>query len=497
MAVLINTKLGQNRGKSRIWLEGAKLAREGYEPGDRYDLSVSERKVVLEPSSDGQYIISKRTRNGRTNPIIDISRHELADKFENVELLRVAITQGKIVVTAHHQVELVETRVQRLLDKVANGEPLRTGSLFHAAGGLDIALHEGFRSVGINAKVGVAVELEAKYLDASLVNNPDIWDESSIPMNTPIQALDLRGFRGDQQLDIVCGGIPCEASSQAGMSKNRLQRAEDHPTAGALFFNFLSFIQAANPALVIAENVPNYQDTASMAVIRSVLGSLDYEVHERVMDGTEFGALEKRQRLCVVAVSKGLEDKFDLNAVMPHLSKPDTIQSVIEPFDDIPDTAWRSYDYLAKKEVRDKEAGKGFARQLLTPDAPHVGTIGKGYNKARSTEPFLKHPNDPALSRLFTPREHARLKGLPEKMVANLSATVAHEVLGQSIIFPVFRDVSYALGQFLRQELGLEERPDKQAMLEDMPLAITSTSDVSGVEGGEAEHVPMNGDLFP
>lgn len=33
MASIINTKLGENRGKARIWLEGGKLAREGYLPG--------------------------------------------------------------------------------------------------------------------------------------------------------------------------------------------------------------------------------------------------------------------------------------------------------------------------------------------------------------------------------------------------------------------------------------------------------------------------------
>ncbi len=33
MATIVNTKLGEHRGKKRVWLEGAKLAREGYEPG--------------------------------------------------------------------------------------------------------------------------------------------------------------------------------------------------------------------------------------------------------------------------------------------------------------------------------------------------------------------------------------------------------------------------------------------------------------------------------
>lgn len=315
MTTIVNTKLGETRGKRRIYLDGAKLAREGYQPGDRYDLALEEARVVIKLHDDGKYLVSKRQRNGKLYPVIDITRSELAELFDGVEMLRVLITEGKILVTAHHQEGKVAERVERLLSKIKSGEPLRVCSLFHGGGVMDRALHTGLEHSGVASKIGVAVEMEATYLNSSLENNPEIWDEKSIAIESPVQRVDLG--RNPPQMDIVMGGIPCTGASRSGRTKNKLEFAEDHQAAGAMFFSFLEFVKAINPSVVIGENVPEYQNTASMSVIRSVLCDLGYEVQERVLNGNEFGVLENRNRLFFVAVSKGLEGMFDLNAVTP------------------------------------------------------------------------------------------------------------------------------------------------------------------------------------
>lgn len=221
--------------------------------------------------------------------------------------------------------------------------------------------------------------------------------------------------------------------------------AEEHSSAGALFVDYLDAVKALNPAVCVIENVPEYQSTAAMMVIRSVLSSLGYQLKEAVLNGNDFGALERRNRLVVVATSKGLPDLFDFAQLRPVREKEGSISEVLE---DVPldSERWKPFDYLAAKEARDKAAGKGFARQLLTGTEGHCGTIGRSYAKCRSTEPFLVHPVDPSLSRLFTPVEHARLKGIPEEIISGLPDTTAHEVLGQSVIYPVFESVGVELG---------------------------------------------------
>ncbi|MBU5561423.1 DNA cytosine methyltransferase, partial [Escherichia sp. S69_ASV_4] len=91
MATIVNTKLGEHRGKKRVWLEGQKLLREGYYPGMKYDLELKDSQVVLRVKEEGKFTISKRERNGRVSPIIDLTVQELATVFDGVEMLRVFI----------------------------------------------------------------------------------------------------------------------------------------------------------------------------------------------------------------------------------------------------------------------------------------------------------------------------------------------------------------------------------------------------------------------
>lgn len=447
MATIINTKLGEHRGKKRIWLEGRKLAREGYIPGQKYDLELKDSKVVLTVKKEGRFTISRRERNGHVLPIIDVSSQDITALFDGVEKLRVYIKAGVIVISAHHQHADVIERVERLIDKVKNKKALSVCSLFHGGGVLDKAVHTGLSRAGIKSSISVAVEMESKFLDSSLTNNREMFTTDSFIIESPIQAINLG--KNPPAVDIILGGIPCQGASIAGRSKNKIKLAEDHAEAGSMFFNFLQFVQVLKPAIVIIENVPSYANTASMSIIRSVLNSLQYEVKERELDGVEFGgALEKRNRLCVVAMSKGLEG-FDLDSVP---SLPKKHKSIDEVLDDIPKGSdrWKPYTYLANKEVRDKKQGKGFSRQLLTGKEAHLGTIGKWYSKARSTEPFILSPFDNSLSRLLTAQEHCAVKGCPESIIAGLSSTTAHELLGQGVVFPVFEQVAWALGESLK-----------------------------------------------
>lgn len=484
MATIVNTKLGEHRGKPRVWLEGYKLLREGYSPGTKFDLELKDSQIVLRVKEEGKFTVSKRERNGRVTPIIDLNAQELATVFDGVEMLRVFIRQGAILISAHHQHERVVERVNRLTSKLEKGEPLSVCSLFHGGGVLDKAIHAGFKRSGIASSIAVAVEMDGSYLDSSLANNPELWDENSIAIESPIQAVNLN--RGGVQVDLIIGGIPCTGASKSGRSKNKLEYAESHSDAGALFFNFLEFVKALNPAMVLIENVPEYQRTASMEVIRSVLSSLGYSLQERILDGNEFGVIECRKRLCVVALSHGI-DGFDLEQVQPVRTKESCINDILEPVA-LDSQRWKSFDYLADKELRDKAAGKGFARQLLTGDEAFCGTVGKGYSKCRSTEPFIVHPEQSELSRLFTPVEHCRIKGIPDELIDGLSDTTAHEILGQSVVYPAFEALASSLGNSLWSWVGMT------------PLMIELVDDSQPTIGGDDFHwatalVDTNGTL--
>lgn len=452
---LITSKIGESRGVARIWLEGQKLLQAGVKIGTRYSLRTVDGHSRLElvplaetRDSDLVVTVSKRVRHGVTTPLLEIRTTLLRQLFATAEKVRVVIRLGRIAVTAIDKDLRVQERLSRLKRKLQTNEPLSVCSLFHGGGVLDRALHCGFARHGIATYIRIGIELEEQYLDSSLRNNPMLWRDDSFAICADIR--DIK--RGDDipACDLVVAGIPCTGASRSGKAKNKLAATEDHPSAGALFIDFLDFVRYTNPVMAIIENVPDYLHSTSMMVIRSVLASLGYRLFECILDGNSYGALENRARMAVVAYTEGAFDALQQEDVLPLRSKEHALAYVLDNV--LPNhDSWKPYDYLQLKEQRDIADGKGFRRQLLSADATSCGCIGRGYAKARSTEPFIQHPKDPGLSRLLTVAEHARVKTIPVDLVQGVSDTAAHEILGQSVIFAAFEALGAAVGGLLLQ----------------------------------------------
>lgn len=110
MTTIINTKIGESKNVARLWLEGQKLARAGVRTGMRFALvrrpgAEQVERVELRQVDDTfqgkTYNASKRSRRGADVPLIEVRSDELKEIFSS-ERVRVAIRQGRIVVTANH-----------------------------------------------------------------------------------------------------------------------------------------------------------------------------------------------------------------------------------------------------------------------------------------------------------------------------------------------------------------------------------------------------------
>ena len=480
MTTILNVTIGESRsGVARVWMEGQKLVHAGIKIGAKYLVRGDEtqKRIELVPVDDGSVVdglvtVSKRERNGLITPLLEIRTELLKSFYEGCEKVRVVIRNGRLAISALHVEMKIRERVERLKQKLANKEKLACGSLFHGGGVLDKALHSGLLAAGVATFIQVGVEINGDYLDASLRNNQELWSADSIAVCSDIRDLDMSN--AIPQLSMVVGGVPCTGASRSGKAKNKIKHAEEHDTAGTLFNDFLDFTKASNPAVILIENVKDYASSAGMAVIRSTLTSRGYNLYETVLVGTDFGVLEARERMVFVAITKGLDVDFSF----PEKGKK-TTQTVADILDceiSLSSDRWKAYEYLAIKEERDKVNGKGFRRQMISYDSTSVGTMTRGYQKVRSTDPHLQHPVNSTLSRLFTPLEHARLKGVPQSLIEGLSETTAHELLGQSVIGPVFEAVGYSLG------LALTNQKPKPVFNE---LVVSGVIDFPGQETAE------------
>lgn len=449
-------KIGNHRGAPRVWIEGHQAEKAGFAPGQKYDVEVRGKTVVLQANKDGSRIVSSKKAGERENPVIDLNSRELLAVFDGMSSVRVVARDNEIFLLPLASELKKQERFERLREKLENGEPLATGSLSFGGGVLTSAIHSGFRQEGLEANLAFANEIREELLEhASRAN--DAWDKNTIPLAAPMQelAFDERAMAHLPKLEVLEMGLPCSGASRAGRAKRGLEMPEEHPEVGHLVVSALVILAKANPAIVVLENVPEYGASASAAILRSQLRDLGYKTHEKTFNGREWGALENRTRWCMVATSEGIPFSFEqLVAPAAETKKLGAYLDDIAP----DDPRWSRMQGLKDKQERDAAAGKGFKMQIFDAESEKIATITKGYAKVRSTDPKIAHPTDPDLLRQITPAEHARVKGVPESLVEGLSATMAHEILGQGIIYHPFESLGKHIAATLK---GWDGRPMK------------------------------------
>ncbi len=275
---------------------------------------------------------------------------------------------------------------------------------------------------GITGELCWVVDSEIKYLQSAAKNSWAITDSTAFYVGK-IEEVEQEFLTN---VDLLSFSMPCAGLSTAGKSKHKL-KPEEHEGATSLF-GVVNAIKSANPAIVVSENVTEADGSPMYLLLISELRRLGYKVMDRILDSEDTGTFENRARYWFIAVSEGVADglSFDMGQV---LLQSRTVADFLER--DVPEHNWAENEYLKSKAVRDKEAGKGFKRQLLQGHENKVGTIGRHYAKKRSTEPFLVRPD--GKERLFTPVEHARFKSIPESLIDGVPMTNAHQILGQSI----------------------------------------------------------------
>ena len=467
MKAFIVRKIGCHRGNPRLWLQGRVPHHAGFTPHKRFTVQVDEgaMRITLSLTEDGERKVSLKEKNGKVVPIVDINSSVDLAMFEGIGEVRVIVREGSIEVMPLETAQRMKRRLNRVQAKLRAGIPLDVGSFSHGGGILSKALHDGMRSVGVATHLKFANDIREDLLEHAAENNP-VWTDKTVMLAAPMQELvfDQVAMSLLGECDILEAGIPCSGASVSGRAKNATACAEAHPEVGHLVVAFLALIARVNPAAIVLENVPPYQSSSSMWIIRNQLRDLGYVVHEEVLAGKDWNTLDQRRRLCMVAFTQGMDYSMDM-LVRP---APEAIR-LGDALEQVPldDPSWSTMTGLKDKAVRDLAAGKNFQMQVVDADSTWVRSPGKGYSRNRSTEPKVQHPENPELLRLFTPNEHAAIKGNDPQLISGTSFKMAHEILGQGVNSRVFESVGAAVGHALRKSVGL--------VVATVPMRLVST----------------------
>jgi hypothetical protein len=92
------TKLGTNKGapRSRIWIEGARLAAAGFTVGVRYNRDVSEGCIVLTLAVGGRYKVAGKG----SHPIIDTTGKDVLSTFPTSQHVIATYAPGCVTFTS-------------------------------------------------------------------------------------------------------------------------------------------------------------------------------------------------------------------------------------------------------------------------------------------------------------------------------------------------------------------------------------------------------------
>ena len=272
--------------------------------------------------------------------------------------------------------------------------------------------------------------------------------------------------------DVLLGGFPCQAFSQAGLKQGF------NDTRGTMFFEIQRILAEKRPKAFLLENVKQLRGHDRGRTLETILSilrgehkqelpndvpmsedarhalsqKLNYWVNFKVLRAADFGAPQNRERVFIVGFDKnyyGEAADFDQLFNWPVAPKTptkvgDILQdlSSISPEDDkftISDKLWAGHK---KRKAEHKTKGNGFGYSLFNKDSEYANTISARYYKDGS-EILIDQSELDKNPRKLTPRECARLQGFPEDFIVNaVSQGQIYKQFGNSVCINVIDAVA-------------------------------------------------------
>lgn len=247
--------------------------------------------------------------------------------------------------------------------------------------------------------------------------------------------------------DILVGGFPCQAFSQAG------KKLGFEDTRGTLFFEIARILSDKKPKCFLLENVRNlvsHDKGKTFKTILNTLKNLDYEVYYSLFKAKDFGVPQNRERIYIVGFHKKLVPNYSSFKfpIATHIETKvgDILEKNVNSKYTISDNLWNGHQ---RRKIEHKEKGNGFGYSLFNEDSPYTNTISARYYKDGSEILIEQKGKNP---RKLTPREAARLQGFPENFIISVSDTQSYKQFGNSVAVPVINAIAIEILKVLNEE---------------------------------------------
>jgi len=358
-------------------------------------------------------------------------------------------------------------------------------SLFSGCGGIDIGITQ------TNFEILASVEIDPYACETLRANNIRTGGKTKI-IEQDIRKIDPKNLMFELglkvgELDLLCGGPPCQAFSQIG-KRNSLSDYR-----GMLLFEMIRYAEVFKPKALMIEQVKGLlsaqDETGKVGGVFErllfQLEKLNYVPKWKIINSAEYGVPQLRQRVFIVATQKPNEFQFPLptnidankssllfslmpfktvGEVISDLGSPDKLNGHI-PLDSHLDVTPAGDRY----RIKGVKEGSHLACELDLPieqrknlskkDTTKFKRLSrtKPSNTLRCGEIFF-HPLE---DRYLTPREYLRIHGYPSDYllkgpIRGRSGSVKfldqHRQVANSVPPPVAKALATAIVEILNQK---------------------------------------------
>lgn len=255
-----------------------------------------------------------------------------------------------------------------------------------------------------------------------------------------MQTLHLDAYNG--RVDVLMGGVPCQAFSQAGE-----RRGFDDPR-GQLIIDFNRLVLECNPKILLVENVKGLTTHNGGKTLSSVVELFRnggrYVMYHKVLNANDYGVAQKRERVIIIGIRSDIRTEF---TYPEKLSIKPVLRDVLV---DVPVSSGVSYPE-AKRKVFDMVRPGGCwvnlpeeVQRSYMGASFHSGGGKRGIARRMSmdeacltltTSPCQKQTDrcHPLESRPFTVREYARIQSFPDTYIFAGSTAKQYKQIGNAV----------------------------------------------------------------
>ena len=250
--------------------------------------------------------------------------------------------------------------------------------------------------------------------------------------------------------DVLTAGFPCQPFSISGKMKG----FED--TRGTLIYNVFQIIEMRKPKVVFLENVKHLVHHDNGNTLRTIVKDLEllgYKVSWKVLNASDFGVAQNRERLVIIGHQEELFDFTKLKTkpkpiLKDILDKDVPFEFLNEPFTliDEPKVQDSGLIFIGYRNKTIRKAG-------VRPGTEHLSRVHKQPNRIYSTDGL--HPALPSQEssgrfwiydegrvRKLTINECYKIMGFPEKFIKINNTAELYRQIGNSVCIPMIKEIS-------------------------------------------------------